>query len=143
MQKALSILAFSLSILFSTNSVFSHDDKQNIMIHLSHHTNDLHASSTALRIGRVLLESGASVTLFLDLEAVRLVDKNQPLNLTWGSGDSIETLYHGFIDAGGSILVCPHCAKSAGLTHLRKGAEMANKESIIKVITDADKILDF
>ena len=136
------ILVFMVALLGSSNAS-SHDDEQNIMIHLSNYTNDLHSVNMALKLGYMLSESGSSVTLFLDLEGVRLVDKHQPQNLTWGAGDAIETLYNKFIDAGGNVLVCPHCAEAAGVSEVRKGAVIADKDSLSKAITSADKILDY
>ena len=143
MKKLLPIfIVIAIALLGSANAS-SHNDEQSIVIHLSNYTNDLHSVNMALKIGHMLSESGSSVTLFLDLEGVRLVDKHQPQKLTWGTGDSIEALYNQFINAGGSVLVCPHCAKAAGVTDLRKGAVIADKDSLVNAITSADKILDY
>lgn len=136
------ILALTIALLGNANAS-GHNDEQNILIHLSNYTNDLHSVNMALKLGHMLSEAGSSVTLFVDLEGVRLVDKHQPQQLTWGSGESIETLYNQFISAGGSVLVCPHCAAAAGVTDVRKGAVIADKDSLTKAITAADKILDY
>ena len=143
MKKLLSVLIIMSVAFFGGTHAFSHGEKQNIVIHLSNYTNDLHSVNMALKIGHMLSKSGESVTLFLDLEGVRLADKNQPQDLAWGSGDSIMSLYNQYISSGGKVLVCPHCAKAAGVSDIRDGAEIANSDSLLKVMVDADKILDY
>lgn len=142
MKKLASITLLFISIFINSN-VWSHNDQQNVLIHLSNYTNDLHSVNMALKVGHMLSDADMSVTLFLDLEGVRLADKHQPQNLAWGTGDSIEMLYNQFVSAGGNVLVCPHCAKAAGVKDLRKGAVIADKDTLVKAITNADKILDY
>src|SRR5690606_4158914 len=48
------------------------NDGQKIVVHLSHFTDDLHRCFMALELATILQESDAQVTLFLDLEGVRL-----------------------------------------------------------------------
>jgi predicted peroxiredoxin len=123
-------------------------EKQVIVVHLSKFTNDLHAAMMAVKLAKALQEQGAAVTLFLDLEGVRLVDTRQPQDLSWGSGDShsVNHMYDAFVKAGGKILVCPHCAKSAGMTAetLRTGAIIAKDAGeIADLLISASKILDY
>lgn len=144
MKKVIGIVAISLVFLLSTAGASEeshHGD--NILIHLSSYTDDLHAVSMALKIGHLLAKNDTTVTLFLDLEGVRLADNHQPQSLAWGSGDTIEKLYSVYVDAGGKVMVCPHCAKAAGVVDLREGAELANSKSMLKVFKNADKILDY
>lgn len=122
-----------------------HHEGEKIVVHLSKFGNDLHAVNMALKLGTMLQKGGNQVTLFVDLEGVRLADSHQPLDLTWGHADSIEVLYGGFLEAGGQVLVCPHCAAAAGLERdsLRKGAAIGTSESIAEALTEATKILDY
>lgn len=116
-----------------------------VVVHLSKFTNDLHAVSMALKIGTGMQEKGGSVSLFLDLDGVRLVDKRQPVDLAWGRGKPVGELYEKFVKAGGKTLVCPHCAHAAGLTKedLRPSAEIAEEGQVVDVMLNADKILDY
>ena len=120
-------------------------ESEKIVVHLSQFSNDLHAVNMALKLGTALLEKGHQVTLFLDLEGVRLVDKGQPLTLRWGTTAPIGELYEAFVGAGGKVLVCPHCAAAAGIEEsaLREGAKMGTTDSITNVLAEANKILDF
>ncbi len=116
-----------------------------VVVHLSKFTNDLHAVSMALKLGTGMQEKGASVALFLDLDAVRLVDQRQPLDLVWGHGKPVGELYDKFVKAGGKTLVCPHCAHAVGLAqeNLRPQAEIAAEGQVVDVMLNADKILDY
>jgi predicted peroxiredoxin len=120
-------------------------EKQSVVVHLSRYSNDLHAVSMAFTAASGLLKAGAQVTLFLDLEGVRLADTRVPQDLRWGHGDAISTQYEVFVGAGGTILVCDHCARAAGLdaAHLRKGATLATGDALPQILLRADKILDY
>lgn len=45
--------------------------------------------------------------------------------------------------AGGKILVCPHCAEVGGVTQLRDGAQLATAETLAQVFLQADKVIDY
>jgi predicted peroxiredoxin len=122
-----------------------HHEGEKVVVHLSKFGNDLHAVNMALKLGTMLQKGGNQVTLFVDLEGVRLADSRQPLDLTWGHADPVEVLYKGFLEAGGKVLVCPHCAAAAGLEKdaLRSGAAIGTPESIAEALTEATKILDY
>jgi len=115
------------------------------VVHLSKFTNDLHAASMAVKLATGMQEKGASVTLFLDLEGVRLADKNQPVDLVWGHGKPLGELYEKFVKAGGKASVCPHCAHAVGLTKekLRVGAEIADEGAIPELLLSVDMVLDY
>lgn len=143
-QTLFSIMLLTAMLVFGGfASAENTNDTQSVVIHLSKYSNDLHAVNMALKIGQLMAKEGADVTLFLDLEGVRLVDLKQPADLKWGNGESVESLYNSFVDAGGNVLVCPHCAKAAGVVDLRKGAMIANSESLAQRLVQADKILDY
>ena len=118
---------------------------QNIVVSLGNYTNDLHATFMGLKLATALRNKGAQVTLFLNLEAVRLVDKERPNDLDWGSSENIGAYYQGFVDAGGAVIVCPHCAEAAGLTaaSLRDGAEIATDGQVADLMLLADKVISY
>ncbi len=120
---------------------------QTIVMHLNHGTDDLHAAFMALKLGTNLQKRGAQVMLVLTLEGVRIADKNQPLNLRWGSSlMTLSELYDQFVAAGGKVMVCPVCAEAVGLTasNLRSGARLAQEDQDIpNLILTADKVMDF
>ena len=58
--------------------------EQSIVVHLSHFTDDLHRTFMALKTADLLVGEKVKVTLYLDLEAVRLAERRQDLEVTWG-----------------------------------------------------------
>lgn len=119
---------------------------EKVVVTMKRGTNDLHATAMALQLATTLAEKGAEVTAFANLEAVRLFDERQPAALRWGmSSESISDLYAGFIEAGGKVLVCSHCAQAAGLSsdQLRQGATIANADRVADVMLAADKVIDY
>jgi sulfur relay (sulfurtransferase) complex TusBCD TusD component (DsrE family) len=119
-------------------------DKQDIVVHISHYTDDLHAVSMGLSLATNLL-GGANVTLFLDREGVRLADTRTPQNLRWGDSAPIAELYAAYLKAGGSVVLCAHCAHAAGLeaSSVRQGARIGSDGEVRALILAADKIIDF
>lgn len=121
-------------------------DGQRIVVHLSHFTDDLHRCFMAVKLGTLMQKAGAQVTLFLDLEGVRLAERRQTLDMTWGANATpLSKHYEDFTEAGGIVLLCPHCAHSAhiGDMSLRRHAEIGSEQALGKMLLDADKILDY
>jgi predicted peroxiredoxin len=119
--------------------------KQQIVVHLSHYTDDLHRALMALKIAELMQTKGAQVTLMLDLEGVRLADTRQPRDLQWGRFGTAADAYDAFVKAGGKVMVCGHCAMAVGLDEksLRPGAQMAQEGGLADLILAADKVLDY
>ena len=132
------------------------------VVHLKHFTDDLHAAKMALGFANEFIRQGAQTTLVLSLEGVRLVDKSQPINMTWGmvagsdakhaaghehgaSTHNIEAQYESFVKAGGKVLACPHCAASVGceIKRLRDGAKFSSMEEMAAALLAADVVLDY
>lgn len=144
--------AFALSgILVWNQSGFGGPNQkgQSIVVHLSHSTDDLHRATMALDLARALQEAGASVTLFMDLEGVRLVDKSLPQDLAWGFGaqkSSIQLLLKNYVEGGGKIMLCPHCAQAVGLTDSMISSEAniaAGPDEVARLFLEADKVIDY
>ncbi len=119
--------------------------EQTIFVQSGSYTEDLHRAFMAIKLAHGLQEKGANVILFLNLESARAADKTVPNDIVWGSGEPYSYYYEGFVKAGGKILVCPHCAKAAGVTpdQLRDGAKIAEFGEVTDAILAADKILDY
>ncbi|QDV24649.1 DsrE family protein [Aureliella helgolandensis] len=145
------LLALVLLLSFAQPNVRAEDatsteKTQQVVVHLSHFTDDLHRCFMALKVASLLQEHGAEVTIFLDLEGVRLAERRQLLDLTWGQDSPpLSEHYDKFIDAGGKLVLCPHCAKSAriGSGALKRHAAIATMPSLAKLLLDADKVMDY
>ena len=123
-----------------------------IIVHLQHSTDNLHAAKMALGFARTLKQQGADVTLLLTLEGARLADENQPIDMVWGkaAGQHVKATtigddFQAFVDAGGKVGVCTHCAAAAGceLKRLRKGAKIMSMDEMAKLVMSSGKILSY
>lgn len=120
--------------------------KPKIVVHLSHFTDDLHRSFMALKLATLTQKSGAEVYLFLDIEGVRLADQRQSLDVTWGPSEiPLRQHYEAFVNAGGTIALCPHCAHAAGVDekNLIRGAKIFTEEQLGKMLLETEKIIDY
>lgn len=115
------------------------------VVHLSHGTDDLHRVTMALKLAHAMAARGDAVVLFVDLEGVRVADRRVSGDLRWGTGAPFGELYRELVEAGGRVLVCPHCAEAAGLdaSFLREGAEIVPVEQLAEVLSGAARILDY
>lgn len=122
------------------------DEGKSAVVHLSHFTDDLHRAFMALKVANMMQAGGVDTTMFLDIEGARVGDSRQSLKVRWGSSElTLSELYEKFVAAGGKVVVCPHCAKAAGLTpeHVRDGATIATEEELAEMFVAADKIMDY
>ncbi|MFT3772171.1 MAG: DsrE family protein [Minicystis sp.] len=118
---------------------------KNVVVHLTKSANeDPHAAFMALTMANALQRAGGSVTLFLDLEGVRLADARSPGEFRMGNTSAAE-LYDSFTSTGGKVVLCSHCAQAAGLeaSMLRRGATLLNDQTLVRTITSADQIVDY
>ncbi len=120
-------------------------EKQDIVVHLGSFTNDLHSAFMALSLATNLQKHGANVTVFLDREGVRLADARERGDLTWGDSGGTAAAMTEFVQAGGTVLLCPHCASLAGIepANVRAGARMATHEEVAAIFLSAEKVIDF
>lgn len=120
-------------------------ETQKVVVHLGSFTNDLHSAFMALSLASNMQKAGASVTVFLDREGVRLADRTERGDLTWGDSGAISKAMEDFVAAGGKVIVCPHCAELAGVTtsNLRPGAVIGSHQDVARLMLDASKVIDF
>lgn len=145
------LIAATLTLLLAALPAHADDHKndsetQQVVVHLSHFTDDLHRCFMALKVAGLMQEHGAEVTIFLDLEGVRLAQRRQELAFTWGvDSPTLAEYYDKFTKGGGKVVVCPHCAKSAHVSQggLKRNAEIATMPSLGKMLMDADKVMDY
>lgn len=77
-------------------------------------TDDIDRAAMAVGFAtKVLQGTEKPVTIFLNVEGVRLVDKNIPQN-THKSGMTVGQMLDTFMAEGGVVLVCPVCMKNVG-----------------------------
>ena len=98
--------------LLMVQSVFAHDDNQKLFVNLS--SDGINRATMAISFStRVLVEEKIPVTIFLNVDEVRLADNNIP-KPTHVNGKSTKTMLSYFMKKGGQVIVCPMCMKSVG-----------------------------
>lgn len=120
--------------------------EQNIIVHLSEYDGDLHATYMAIEVADRLQARGANVTLLLDLWGARFADGRAPQATLRGPGSrTLPSIYDSFVQRGGHVVVCHHCAGDRRLdkNQLRTGCKMVTLDEIAQVILAADKILEY
>lgn len=138
------VLALSIALGASAPSPsHAQEAEKTVVVHIGQYSNDLHSATMGISLANQMQEAGAEVTIFVDREGVRMAEQGQPL-LTYGDSD-LDTLLSSFLDGGGSVLVCPHCAELSGVepSELRDGFEMGTQESITELFMNADTVVDY
>jgi predicted peroxiredoxin len=86
--------------------------KDGLFINLS--TDDIDRAAMAVGFAtKILNNTDKPVTIFMNVEGVRLVDTNIPQNVH-KSGKTIGEMLQKFMDDGGVALVCPVCMVNVG-----------------------------
>ncbi len=97
------VVAFQEAIAASEESLF---------VNLS--TDDLDRSAMAVNFAHKILKGREiPVTIFLNVEGVRLVDKDIPQNIHV-TGESVQDKLVNFMADGGTVLICPFCMQNVG-----------------------------
>ncbi len=90
------------------------DLKGGLFVNLS--TDDMDTAAMAIGFAtKVMANTGKPATIFLNVYGARLADINIPQNVHV-SGNTLQEMLGMFMDAGGTVLLCPVCMKNvAGL----------------------------
>ena len=103
---------FVLFLVLASNAVFSADSNQKLFVNLT--SDEMNRASMAIGFStKILQEKKIPVTIFLNVEGVRLADKSIPEH-KHANGKSLKEMLAGFMKAGGRVLVCPMCMENVG-----------------------------
>jgi len=156
---SLAMAGFTANVV-KASDISSVDNKESVVISITTDpTKDPEPACVALQIGRNLLSNiqGMSipvdeVTVVLTTGGVELINpdskihkKNPKLVCTTSAGintASLKELLGVFQGLGGSIVTCPLCATSRGITETTDGV-IGNSLSIHNLFLYADKVLTF
>lgn len=104
-------LIFFLATVLAGVGMASESD-QKLFINLSSDRMD----RAAMAIGfatKARKQKQIPVTLFLNVDGVRLADKRLPEH-RHANGSSLKHMLHGLVNAGGRVIICPVCMQNAG-----------------------------
>lgn len=100
-----------ICVVFSANLSASEDGKK-LFVNLS--SDELNRAAMAIGFStKVLTMKKIPVTIFLNVNAVRIADKNIPEH-KHANGKSLKEMLSAFMKAGGQVIVCPMCMKNVG-----------------------------
>jgi len=106
-------LVFVLLLGTIAQPSFAGDDKEPLFINLT--SDDTWRAGMALQLATTMVKHGHPSTVFLNVEAVRLAATNMPQHHNAVTKSTPQEMLEAFMDAGGTVIVCPMCLKQAGL----------------------------
>ena len=83
------------------------EEQGNLFINLT--SDSQRRAGMALSLARAALERGHDVTVYLNVEGVRLASTRFPHELTGYSEEDVQETLQAFIAEGGQVIVCPRC----------------------------------
>jgi predicted peroxiredoxin len=92
--------------------VFASDSDQKLVVNLT--SDEMNRATMAIALStKVLTQKKIPVTIFLSVEAVRIVDMNIPEH-RHANGKSLKEMLSEFMEEGGRVILCGMCAKNVG-----------------------------
>lgn len=89
---------------------------------------------------RVREARGVPVTVFLNVEGVRLADIRQPSPVA-ADGRDVRLMLQGLIEAGGQVIICPMCMANVGamtMDHVLAGVVQGGKDTTFPALLADD-----
>lgn len=98
--------------LVTSSLTLAADSKNSLFINLS--SDELNRAAMAVNLAyKVLKEKQIPVTIWLNVEGVRLADINIPQS-TYVNGKTVREMLQAFMKEGGKVIICPMCMKNVG-----------------------------
>lgn len=99
-------------ILIGTGSAMGGEANQSLFVNLT--SNEMNRAAMAINFStRIRTQKKIPVTIFLNVDGVRLVNRNIP-GSTHVGGKTLQAMLVSFMASGGKVLVCPMCMKNVG-----------------------------
>lgn len=103
---------FALLCAMSLQNALASDTEQKLFVNLS--SDEINRATMAIGFStKVLTEKKIPVTIFLNVEGVRIADKSIPEH-KHANGKSTKEMLSAFMKAGGRVIVCPMCMNNVG-----------------------------
>lgn len=89
-------------------------------------SNDSHRAQMALMFSQKVLEAGHPVTVFLNVDAVKIAARKS------GPHKDNQALLSALVKGGATVLACPHCVEHAGMksVDLIDGVKLGTQELV-------------
>lgn len=101
----------SFALLLVAGLAFA-ENPQSLFVNLT--SSEMNRAAMAVSFShRVLKDGKKPTTIFLNVDGVRLANKNIPQN-THVNGKTIQDMLRAFMADGGKVIICPMCMKNVG-----------------------------
>lgn len=128
---------FSQSAL--AQSAESASESKNLLVNLT--TDDTWTANMAISLAQTALQNeGQAVTLFLNVRGVYLADRERLPATEGNSAMNIHEKLQAFMASGGQVIICPSCAREAGLVQddLIEGVVLGEAGGILPFLLSPD-----
>ena len=106
------MVIFTLVFMVFSPTLYADEDGQKLFVNIT--SDDINRAAMAIGFStKVRMKKKIPVTIFLNVEGVRIADKNIPGH-KHSTGKSLKEMLAGFMQAGGKVIVCPMCMKNVG-----------------------------
>jgi len=106
------VIVVSVVLCCLAQHVVAAEGEKKLFVNLS--SDEINRAAMAINFStRVLKQKKIPVTIFLNVEGVRIADKNLPHHKHI-NGQSTQEMLKAFIAAGGKVIICPMCMKNVG-----------------------------
>lgn len=106
------LMAVCFVTLAWTGSAIGGEAGKSLFVNLT--SNEMNRAAMAISFStRVRTQKQIPVTIFLNVDGVRIVNRNIP-GSTHVSGKTLQEMISKFIAAGGKVIACPMCMKNVG-----------------------------
>ena len=105
-------LAVVSMLLLLVSGSLAADEKGSLFINLT--SNEINRAAMAVNFGhRVLQKKKMPTTIFMNVDGVRLLNKNIPQH-QHTNGKTIHQMLKAFMADGGKVIICPMCMRNVG-----------------------------
>ena len=106
------MVIFTLVFMAFSQGVYAETDGEKLFVNITSDNIDKAAMAISFST-KIRMEKKIPVTIFLNVEGVRIADKNI-VGHNHSTGKSLKEMLAGFMQSGGKVIVCPMCMKNVG-----------------------------
>ena len=116
-----------------------------LVVNLTHSVDDVDRASVAIVVAGASVASAQTTTVFLSSEGTRLAAKGTAETMHEEGFAPMSELVAGYVEAGGTFLVCSPCAKKRGIgvDDLIEGASIVGGATLVALLAGGASSLSF
>lgn len=107
------LIALMLGLALAAFAVIGQADQTRLFVNLTSDAGP--RAGMALQLSQNVLQAGHPVTVFLNVEGVRIAAKGLPQAKNEVTGKTVQEMLQAVIAAGGQVIVCPMCMQQYGV----------------------------